>query len=211
MYYIDTTIWFPEPSEADSQGLLAVGGDLSVERLWLAYQSGIFPWYEKGQPLLWWSPDPRMVLFPKDLKVSKSLQKQIKKNAFKVTFNTAFDEVIKQCALKKRAGQDGTWITDEMIAAYIELFERGDIISVEVWLDNELVGGLYGVNLRTQRVFCGESMFSAKTDASKIGFYFLVNKLLADGYKLIDCQMYTAHLASLGALEIPRKEFLKYL
>ncbi|MFT5102417.1 MAG: leucyl/phenylalanyl-tRNA--protein transferase [Candidatus Latescibacterota bacterium] len=211
MYYIDTTIWFPEPSEADSQGLLAVGGDLSMERLWLAYQSGIFPWYEKGQPLLWWSPDPRMVLFPKDLKVSKSLQKQIKKNAFKVTFNTAFEEVIKQCALKKRAGQDGTWITDEMIAAYIGLFERGDIISVEVWLDNELVGGLYGVNLRTQRVFCGESMFSAKTDASKIGFYFLVNKLLADGYKLIDCQMHTAHLASLGALEIPRKEFLKHL
>lgn len=211
MHYLDTTIWFPKPSEASREGLLAVGGDLSVERLLLAYQSGIFPWYEKGQPLLWWCPDPRMVLFPKDLKASKSLQKQIKKDHFKVTFNTAFPEVIKQCALKKRAGQAGTWITDEMIVAYIDLYNRGDIISVEVWMDCELVGGLYGVNLKKQGIFCGESMFSTKNDASKVGFYQLVSKLLTDGYKIIDCQVYTEHLARLGAIEIPREEFLTYL
>ena len=211
MYYLDAKLWFPNPSEADPEGLLAVGGDLRVERLKLAYRSGIFPWYEKGQPLLWWSPDPRMVLFPKDLKVSKSLQKQIKKDQFKVTFNTAFPEVITQCAVKKRAGQDGTWITDEMIAAYLELFKQDEVISVEVWLEKKLVGGLYGVDLKSKGVFCGESMFSSASDASKVGFYFLVNKLIEEGYKLIDCQMYTEHLASLGAIEIPREKFLAYL
>ena len=211
MFYLDKTLWFPEPSEADAQGLLAIGGDLSAERLLLAYRSGVFPWYEKGQPLLWWSPDPRMVLFPKDLKVSKSLQKRIKKNTFTITFNAAFSEVIEQCATRKREGQAGTWITDEMKAAYQTLFERGYIMSVEVWYANELVGGLYGVNLKERGVFCGESMFSLKSDASKVGFYHLVQKLITENYKIIDCQVYTDHLASLGAVEIAREKFLIYL
>lgn len=210
MYYLDASIWFPEPSEADPEGLLAIGGDLSAERLLLAYRSGIFPWYEKGQPILWWSPDPRMVLFPKELKVSKSLQKQIKKETFEITFNTAFSAVIEQCAMQKREGQAGTWITVDMMAAYQNLFKNGFIISVEVWYANELVGGLYGVNLKERGIFCGESMFSKKSDASKVGLYYLIQKLLADNYKIIDCQMHTDHLASLGAVEIPREQFLSY-
>lgn len=211
MHYLTLSIWFPNPEEADEEGLLAVGGDLSVKRLMHAYRSGIFPWYEEGQPILWWSPNPRMVLFLDNFKVSKSLQKTIDKKKFNVTFNTCFSEVIKNCSDIKREGQPGTWITSEMKKSYIKLNELGFVISVEVWLENELVGGLYGINLAEKKVYCGESMFSKISDASKVGFYYLVKKLKEKNYKLIDCQMYTSHLESLGAIEIPRGEFLKIL
>ncbi len=211
MHYLSHSIWFPKPEEADEEGLLAVGGDLSVKRLMHAYRSGIFPWYEEGQPILWWSPNPRMVLFLDNFKVSKSLQKTIKSKKFTVTFNTCFSEVIKNCSDIKREGQPGTWITSEMKKSYIKLNELGFAISVEVWLENELVGGLYGINLAEKKVYCGESMFSKTSDASKVGFYYLVELLKTKGYQLIDCQMYTPHLESLGATEIPRGEFFKIL
>jgi len=211
MYYLNETCWFPDPSEADQDGLLAVGGDLSSERLLLAYHSGIFPWYEKGQPALWWSPDPRMVLFPKDLKVSKSLQKTIKSDQFRVTFNENFSEVIRRCSSIQREGQDGTWITNEMITAYEKLHAQGHALSVEVWENDVLVGGLYGVDLPTQKVFCGESMFSSVSNASKVGFYHWVQQLVLWEYKIIDCQLYTQHLERLGAVEIARQEFLQFL
>lgn len=211
MHFLSGKIEFPNPNEATSDGLLAVGGDLSVERLLLAYNSGIFPWYEKGQPILWWSPDPRMVLFPNNFKVSKSLQKTIKSESFNVSFNTAFSEVIKNCSAVKRKRQGGTWITNEMQDAYIALHKKGYATSVEVWREKELVGGLYGIDLGDKKLFCGESMFSIESEASKVGFYSLVNELKKKEYKLIDCQMYTAHLASLGANEISRTDFLKFL
>lgn len=211
MHFLSEKIEFPNLSEATSDGLLAVGGDLSVERLLLAYNSGIFPWYEKGQPILWWSPDPRMVLFPSNFKVSKSLQKKIKSKEFNVSFNTAFSEVIKNCSDIKRRGQGGTWITSEMQYAYTQLHKKGYATSVEVWREEELVGGLYGIDLSDKKMFCGESMFSIESEASKVGFYSLVNELKKKEYKLIDCQMYTAHLASLGAEEISRTDFLKFL
>ena len=211
MNYLTTTLWFPNPYEADDEGLLAIGGDLSAARLLLAYHSGIFPWFDDGQPIMWWTPDPRMVLFPSDFKVSKSLQKTINRNTFRVTFNTCFSDIIKNCSTIKREGQVGTWITDEMQKSYSELYKQGHILSVEVWEVEELVGGLYGIDLPEKKVFCGESMFSKVNDASKVGFYFLVEKLKSKNYNLIDCQMYTPHLESLGAEEIPRNEFLKYL
>ncbi len=211
MDYLTESLWFPNPEEADKDGLLAIGGDLSSARLLLAYHSGVFPWYEEGQPLLWWSPDSRMVLFPLDFKVSKSLQKTINSNKFKVTFNTCFSEVIKKCSMIKRNGQAGTWITQEMQDAYSELNKLGHAISVEVWKGENLVGGLYGIDLPNKKIFCGESMFSKVSDASKVGFYYLVEKLNEKSYKLIDCQMYTSHLESLGAVEMPRNEFLKFL
>jgi leucyl/phenylalanyl-tRNA--protein transferase len=211
MHHLFKSIWFPNPKEADIEGLLAIGGDLSVKRLMHAYRSGIFPWFDEHQPILWWSPDPRMVLFPNDFKVSKSLQKTIKKKKFSITYNTNFSEVIKNCSQIKRDGQQGTWITNQMLEAYIQLFEKGYASSVEVWLENQLVGGLYGIDLKDKKIFCGESMFSKVSDASKVGFHFLVEKLKLENYKLIDCQMYTSHLERLGAREIPRDEFLKYL
>ncbi len=203
--------WFPPVNQANEDGLLAAGGDLSPKRLLLAYQSGIFPWYEEGQPILWWSPNPRMVLFPDKLKVSKSLQKTIRKKKFTVTFNKDFYSVIEQCAKAKRNGQTGTWITPEMQQAYRQLFEMEHVLSVEVWQEEKLVGGLYGVNLPDVGVYCGESMFSLVSDASKTGLYFLVEKLKKENYKLIDCQVYTPHLASLGAEKIPRITFVEYL
>ena len=211
MHHLSKSIWFPNPKEADIEGLLAIGGDLSVKRLMHAYRSGIFPWFDEHQPILWWSPDPRMVLFPNDFKVSKSLQKTIKKEMFTITYNTNFSEVIKNCSQIKRDGQQGTWITNQMSEAYIQLFEKGYASSVEVWLENQLVGGLYGIDLEDKKIFCGESMFSKVSDASKVGFHFLVEKLKLENYKLIDCQMYTSHLERLGAREIPRDEFLKIL
>lgn len=211
MVLLDDSCWFPDPSQADEDGLLAVGGDLSPERVLLGYHSGIFPWYESDQPILWWSPDPRMVLFPKELKVSKSLKKTIRSSQFHVTFNKNFSEVIRQCANIGREGQDGTWITNEMITTYEILNKQGHACSVEVWEDDELVGGLYGIDLPVQKVFCGESMFSKVSNASKVGFYHWVQQLVRLDYKLIDCQMYTAHLERLGAVEIARKEFLRYL
>lgn len=209
MYLLSKDLIFPPVQLADKVGLLAIGGDLSVERLLLAYKSGIFPWYNEGEPIIWYSPNPRMVLFPVDLKVSKSMKQIIKKGEFSITFNQQFPEVISNCKNMYRAGQGGTWITNEMQKAYIELHKKGIAKSVEVWLENELVGGLYGIDLG--HVFCGESMFSKVSNASKLAFINLVQKLKKEDYKLIDCQVYNNHLASLGAKEIPRNEFLKYL
>ena len=211
MIYLSSQLWFPSVVEASKEGLLAIGGDLSSDRLLLAYRSGIFPWFEDDQPILWWSPDPRMVLFPERFKVSKSLKKVLDSNIFQVTFNQNFSEVIKQCASVKRKGQRGTWITSEMISAYQELHEKGFAKSVEVWKEGKLVGGLYGIDLPEKKVFCGESMFSKESNASKVGFYILIEKLKERNYKIIDCQVYTNHLHSLGAEEIPREEFLKAL
>jgi leucyl/phenylalanyl-tRNA--protein transferase len=211
MFYLSQSLEFPNPSEADSDGLLAVGGDLTPERLLIAYNSGIFPWYENDQPILWWSPNPRMILYPEKMKVSKSLRKLVNKETYQVTFNAAFSEVIKNCSTIKREGQGGTWITEEMQKAYIDLHKLGHIISVEVWRDENLVGGLYGIDLPKKKVFCGESMFSSESNVSKVAFYYLVSELEKRGYKIIDCQLYTAHLESLGAEEVSRQEFLQIL
>ncbi|MFT5237278.1 MAG: leucyl/phenylalanyl-tRNA--protein transferase [Flavobacteriaceae bacterium] len=211
MFYLSQSLEFPNPSEADSDGLLAVGGDLTPERLLIAYNSGIFPWYENNQPILWWSPNPRMILYPEKMKVSKSLRKLVNKETYQVTFNTVFSEVIKNCSTIKREGQGGTWITEEMQKAYIDLHKLGHIISVEVWRDGNLVGGLYGIDLPKKKVFCGESMFSSESNVSKVAFYYLVLELEKRSYKIIDCQLYTTHLESLGAEEVSRQEFLQIL
>lgn len=209
MHFLPKEIWFPPVSDASPDGILAIGGDLSPERLTLAYKSGIFPWFSEGDPIIWYSPDPRMVLFPKNLKVSKSMQQFIRKNEFSITFNQDFKNVITNCQHISRKGQPGTWITEEMKSAYIELHKIGIAKSVEVWKNEELVGGLYGIDLGT--IFCGESMFSKESNTSKLAFIFLVNKLKNEQYNLLDCQMYNEHLASLGAQEISRIEFLKYI
>jgi len=211
LYILNDSIEFPPVEQAYEDGFLAIGGDLSIDRLLVAYKQGIFPWYDQNQPIMWFSPDPRMVLFEKELKVSKSMRQLIRKNEFEVTFNTHFEEVIDACAAIQRPDQEGTWITDEMKKAYTELHKLEYVISVEVWKASELVGGLYGVWLEDKKVFCGESMFAKVSNASKYGFIALVQWLSEKGVKLIDCQVYTKHLASLGAREIPRKEFLKYL
>ncbi len=211
MHYLTEQLWFPTTSEATVDGLLAIGGDLSAQRLLLAYNSGIFPWFEDDQPLLWWSPDPRMVLFPEKFKVSKSLRKTLNSKKFKVTFNRNFSEVIKKCATVPRKGQAGTWITEEMQESYIALHKAGHAISVEVWENDKLVGGLYGIDLPQKKVFCGESMFSLVSDASKVAFYHLAEYVKSKNYKFIDCQIYNAHLESLGAEEIGREEFLVML
>lgn len=205
--YLTEKISFPDVNQADPYGLLAIGGDLSVDRLELAYKSGIFPWFEKGQPILWWSPDPRFVLFPEKLKVSKSMKLVLKNNDFTVTVNQDFKTVITQCAKTKREGQRGTWITQSMIEAYIKLHEQGLAKSVEVWQDGLLVAGFYGVDLNNG-VFCGESMFTTVSNASKVGFISFIQNT---NYKLIDCQVYTNHLSSLGAEEVSRNIFLNYL
>lgn len=207
MHFLTDKIAFPDVSEASFEGLLAIGGDLSLERLIHAYSKGIFPWFEDEEPLLWWSPDPRFVLFPKDLKVSKSMKQVLKKSEFKVTVNKDFKSVIEQCALAKREGQDGTWITDQMLKAYIKLHQLGYAKSIEVWQNTELVGGLYGVDLGNN-IFCGESMFAKVSNASKAGFITFVQN---SNYHLIDCQIHTKHLESLGGKHIPREEFLRYL
>lgn len=209
MYFLNNTLYFPSATEASAEGILACGGDLSQERLLLAYQSGIFPWFEVDQPILWWSPDPRMVLFLDELVVSKSMRRLLKKKVFKVTFNQNFREVISNCQQRKRVGQQGTWITNEMVEAYCKLHKDGVAKSVEVWQNEELVGGLYGIDLG--HVFCGESMFSKVSNASKIGFIALVDCLKEGNYKLLDCQVYNEHLASLGAREISRNQFLSAL
>ena len=205
---------FPDVSLAlrEPDGLLAVGGDLSVERLVYAYAHGIFPWYSEGQPVLWWSPDPRMVMYPSEIKVSRSLAKKIRQQSFKVTFDQNFTNVISACSkprFEKGVEQNETWILDEMIDAYSKLHEAGYAHSVECWHENNLVGGLYGVAIGN--VFFGESMFSRVSDASKIAFVFLSKQLEKWGFKLIDCQVYTAHLESLGAKMISRKKFITLL
>ena len=211
MHHLSQTIWFPNPEEADKDGLLSIGGDLSVKRLIHAYYSGIFPWFDEYQPILWWSPNPRMVMFLDDFKVSKSLKKIILKNKFTVTYNNCFEEVIKNCSQIKREGQQGTWINSQMQEAYLQLHKIGFATSIEVWLEDKLVGGLYGIDLKDKKVFCGESMYSYASDASKVAFYYLVAQLKVKNYQLIDCQMYTPHLERLGAVEISREKFLKYL
>lgn len=201
---------FPPLEQAlrEPNGLLAAGGDLSAERLVAAYRHGCFPWYQEGQPILWWSPDPRTVLFPGELHVSRSLRKRIRQGELRVTFDQAFAEVIQGCA-EPRSYAEGTWITPAMQHAYIRLHEQGIAHSVEVWRQGVLVGGLYG--LAMGRLFFGESMFSRETDASKVGFVQLVERLRDWGFEMIDCQMHTHHLASLGARPIPRSEFKRLL
>ncbi|MAB38768.1 MAG: leucyl/phenylalanyl-tRNA--protein transferase [Aequorivita sp.] len=211
MHYLTDKLWFPNPDEATADGFLAIGGNLSMERLLLAYHSGIFPWFEDDQPILWWSPDPRMVLFPEKFKVSKSLRKTLNSEKFKITFNQNFEGVIKNCATIPRKGEAGTWITNDMQQAYIALHKAGHAISIEVWEDEKLVGGLYGIDLPKKKVFCGESMFSLVSDASKVAFFHLSEYVKAKNYKFIDCQIYNAHLESLGAEEIGRGEFLRRL
>lgn len=207
MFFLNDKIEFPRVSEASADGLLAIGGDLSPERILHAYNLGIFPWFEDEQPILWWSPDPRFVIFPEDLKVSKSMKQLFKKEKFKVTKNKDFEAVITNCSDAYREGQNGTWITDNMIEAYIKLHKLGYAVSVEVWEDEKLVGGLYGVDVGNG-VFCGESMFTKVSNASKYGFIHLIEN---SDYKLIDCQLHTNHLESLGGKYISLKAFTQFL
>jgi len=212
-YWIETdgpVDQFPDVALAlrEPDGLLAVGGDLSPARIISAYRQGIFPWYSEGQPILWWSPDPRSVLFPEHLKVSRSLRKTVKKNRFRITIDVAFQQVMDGCAAPRK-GETGTWITSEMKQAYQQLHEAGVAHSVECWEGDELVGGLYGIAIG--RVFFGESMFSRRSDASKVAFVRLVEMLREWNFGLIDCQVATHHLASLGAVSIPRPQFVRML
>jgi leucyl/phenylalanyl-tRNA--protein transferase len=207
MNYLTKNKPFPDVSNATEEGLLAIGGDLSTHRLIDAYSKGIFPWFSQGDPILWWSPNPRFVLFPEKLKVSKSMKQVLKKGDYQITVNKDFRAVINTCSLIKRDCQPGTWITNDMIDAYVQLYELGYAKSVEVWKKNILVAGLYGVDLNNG-IFCGESMFTKESNASKVGFITFIKN---SKYKLIDCQVYTQHLESLGAENISREEFLKFL
>ena len=209
MYRLTDALLFPSPEQASAEGIVAVGGDLQPERVMLAYRKGIFPWFESDDFLLWWSPDPRMVLFPDQLKISKSMRTVLRKKQFEVTFNKAFDQVVEACAKVKRFGQNGTWITPGLMEVYSTLHTQGHAHSVEVWEEGSLVGGLYGIDLGT--VFCGESMFSKSSNASKVALIFLVKELKKNKYELIDCQVPTQHLASMGAESISRTEFLTFL
>lgn len=209
MYFLTKELYFPPVEEASFDGILAVGGDLSVRRLLLAYQNGIFPWFNEDEPILWWAPSERMVVNPNDYKVSKSLRNILNRNILTVTINTNFREVITNCQQSERKGQQGTWITDDIIDAYCQLHEMGKAMSFEVWQNNELVGGLYGVDLG--HVFCGESMFSKVPNASKVAFVNLVEYLKLHHYKLLDCQLHNDHLEKLGAFEISRETFMKVL
>ncbi|MDG1571740.1 leucyl/phenylalanyl-tRNA--protein transferase [Robiginitalea sp. M366] len=207
--FLTDALVFPPAETAGGEGLVAAGGDLRPDRLRLAYRSGIFPWFNEDALILWWSPDPRMVLFPGELRVSKSMRRLLNSGVFQVTKNRDFEAVIRACAAVPRPGQEGTWITEGMIAAYLELHRSGDAVSYEVWENDRLVGGLYGVDLG--HVFCGESMFAHVSNASKAGFIHMVQDVEAAGYAMVDCQVYTPHLESLGAREIPRSEFLQIL
>jgi len=209
VFRLSDQIIFPEPELSREDGLLAVGGDLSLERLILAYRMGIFPWYSHGEPVLWWSPDPRLVLYPDALHVSRSLMKTIKQGRFIVTLDRDFPQVIAACAGAPRDNQPGTWITAEMMDAYCRLHEAGFAHSVEVWHRNELAGGLYGVSLG--KCFFGESMFARRNNASKVGLVTLVHLLQKWSFHLIDCQVTTRHLVRLGAREISRKQFMAEL
>jgi leucyl/phenylalanyl-tRNA---protein transferase len=208
MHILTQQIKFPPVNDADEEGLLAIGGDLSIERLQKAYSLGIFPWYD-GDVILWWSPNPRFVLYPQHLKISKSMQQVLRKNEFIFTINKAFTQVIHQCKINNRKHQDGTWITNEMEQAYITLHKMGIAYSAETWYNNTLVGGLYGVLVG--KVFCGESMFALQSNASKFAFINMVQHLQLQGIVLIDCQVYTEHLESLGAQMIERDLFLQHL
>jgi leucyl/phenylalanyl-tRNA---protein transferase len=209
MYFITKELFFPPAEMADDHGILAVGGDLAPERLILAYRNGIFPWFEDDDPILWWSPDPRMAVFPATYKAPRSVRQVVAKNLFTVTFNTAFEDVVKNCQKITRKGQVGTWINDDLAQSFFELHQRGMAQSVEVWQEGELVGGLYGMDLG--HVFCGESMFSKVSNASKYAFVALIDFLKQREYKLLDCQLHNPYLESLGATQLSRKEFLKIL
>jgi leucyl/phenylalanyl-tRNA--protein transferase len=210
VFWLSEELSFPNPELANEDGILAVGGDLSVERLQLAYQNGLFPWYNPEDPILWWSPDPRFVLFPAELKIAKSMRSYFNQRKFKVSFDQEFEKVMRACKVQNRKGQEGgTWISDEMVEGYCNLHEKGIAHSVEVWKEGELVGGLYGVCLG--KIFFGESMFSKANNASKVGFITLVRMLEDRGFNLIDCQQETRHLKSLGARNIKRSDFLKLI
>jgi leucyl/phenylalanyl-tRNA--protein transferase len=208
LFVLDKTLYFPPAHFAEHDGLLAMGGDLSPERLLLAYRNGIFPWYEE-EPILWWSPDPRFVLFPSELKINKSIKPLLKRNEFDFTINKAFKAVIVHCKKIDRPGQDGTWITDEVEKAYLKMHELGYAHSAEVWKDGELVGGFYGIKLG--KVFFGESMFSKISNASRYAFIKYIEQLKKEGIELIDCQVYTEYLESFGARMITGKEFTALL
>ena len=208
VFYLNEKNIFPPVSLAEENGILAVGGDLSPARLIAAYEKGIFPWYSQGDPIIWWSPDPRFVIFPEEVKVSRSMKKELRKGTFTITADKAFEQVIKACR-KPRKHESGTWITDDIVKGYTELHKLGYAHSVEAWKDGELRGGLYGISLG--RCFFGESMFSIEPNSSKAAFVTLAQKLASLNFDIIDCQVYTAHLESLGAVEIPREEFTAIL
>jgi len=208
IYQLSDDLIFPPVAGAED-GVVALGGDLTPERLLLAYSEGLFPWYNEDQPIIWWSPDPRFVLFPSKLHVSRSMKKVMKTGAFEVTYNERFEEVIAACKQIQRTGQQGIWINDEMELAYTRLHDLGHAHSTEVWKGGKLVGGMYGV--RVGDVFCGESMFSKVSNASKAGLISFLSKFESEGGVLLDCQVYSDHLASMGAEEISRKSFLEYL
>jgi leucyl/phenylalanyl-tRNA---protein transferase len=209
VYRIPEREVFPDPNLADESGLLGVGGDLQPRRVLLAYRYGIFPWFSRGQPILWWSPDPRVVLFPEELHLQRSLKKRIRRGDYEVRLDTDFRGVIEGCAEGPRPGQDGTWITDEMRIAYVRLHELGFAHSAEAYRDGVLVGGLYGVSIG--KLFAGESMFARASDASKVAFAYLTLQLRRWGFPLIDCQLHTKHMERFGAKEIPRREYLERL
>jgi leucyl/phenylalanyl-tRNA--protein transferase len=209
MFLLTKELIFPPVSMADEEGLLAVGGDLSAERLLLAYHNGIFPWYNEGEPICWWSPDPRFVLYPAELKVSKSMRTVLQNGKYRFTVNRAFEQVIQNCKTVTRTGQDGTWISVAMQQAYLTLHQLGHAHSAETWLNGELVGGLYGIRLG--KIFFGESMFSIKTNASKFAFINYLHQLQKENVSLIDCQLHTNHLESLGARMVPRQVFTEIL
>jgi leucyl/phenylalanyl-tRNA--protein transferase len=209
MYFLSKELYFPPVDEASIEGVLAIGGDLSVERLLLAYRDGIFPWFNEDEPILWWSPPERMVVAPSIYKVSKSIRNLVNQNKFQVTFNQNFNEVILGCQQIERPGQEGTWLSDDFIDSYSKLHKMGIAKSVEVWHNEELVGGLYGVDLG--HIFCGESMFSKVSNASKIAFVTLIQYLKENNYKLLDCQVHNDHLEKLGAFEVSRETFIKVL
>ena len=209
MYLLNQEIYFPPLHTTHPSGIIAIGGDLSVERLLLAYRSGIFPWFEDSEPITWWSPAERMVCFPDQYKPSKSLRNILNRNLFEISFNTCFEKVIRHCQTIKREGQNGTWITDDMVNAYIKLHQLGYAKSVEVWQNDKLVGGLYGIDLGN--IFCGESMFSKVSNASKIAFHFLAEKAKQENYTLIDGQVYNEYLEQLGFVEISRTHFARFL
>lgn len=208
-YLLSDFLAFPDPREADPDGLIAIGGDLSPERLILAYSNGIFPWYEANSPILWWSPDPRMVLIPEEIRISHSMKQRIRKSDFEIRIDTAFEAVIQNCAMINGRDDDGTWITNDMIEAYCKLHELGLAHSVETWKSGQLAGGLYGVSLGL--AFFGESMFYRETDASKVALVYLARMLAQMGFKMIDVQQETEHLKSMGARSVPRNEFLDLL
>lgn len=214
MIQLNDSLKFPHVSLAQPYGLLAIGGDLSVQRLMLAYNSGIFPWYNDGDPICWWSPDPRMVFnlnSEQPMKISKSLRQSKRNKGYEIRENTCFATVMNHCGTVSRNGELGTWINSDMLEAYVKLHELGHAKSIEVFLDNKLVGGLYGIDLPHKKVFCGESMFALATDASKIALWYLIKKLQAQHYHMIDAQIYNDHLNSLGAVEIKREDFMEII